>query len=175
MVGLSLSNPLLARAWAFAQVAYRDHPECLQAGEYAACLLQDRKMRPTLIAAAMLHSVTVVSPNNVEDIASIFGSEVGVLVSEIAPVSRRSDGLLRNRLAIDTEHFALASFDGATVKLATAVGLALACGNNNKLGLQEVINSVCHGDPELLDLAKRSIPRVRLPRPEHQFLKAAFS
>lgn len=81
---------------------------------------------PTMIAAAWLHDVLEdVAPKNSEygstAILTLFGERVLQLVLEVSDVSKSSDGNRATRKAIDRAHYAKASPDGKTIKLADMI------------------------------------------------------
>ena len=82
---------------------------------------------------------------------------MAVLVYESSPVSRRSDGLPKNRLAIDCGHYAQASEEGATIKLATIAAERALGKENCQHRLSRIVESVRHGHPSLICLATQMV------------------
>jgi (p)ppGpp synthase/HD superfamily hydrolase len=72
-----------------------------------------------MVCAAWLHDVVEDCPRARPDLIEMaFGRQVLMLVMEVSKVSREADGNRAVRVAMDNEHYAHASPQGQTIKLA---------------------------------------------------------
>lgn len=74
-----------------------------------------------VIAAACLHDVLEDTDVTPEEMRNVFGERVTLLVIEVTNVSRLEDGNRAVRKALDREHIARSSPEGATIKLADLI------------------------------------------------------
>lgn len=82
--------------------------------KFVAIVCDDEDVR----IAAILHDVVEDTDYTAADIEKRFGARVARLVLEVTDVSKPEDGNRAKRKAIDREHLAKCSRDGATIKLA---------------------------------------------------------
>lgn len=74
-----------------------------------------------MVIAALLHDVLEDTPVKPGEVLTVFGADVCRLVMEVTKVAREIDGDRAARKAIDHVHFARASPEGQTIKLADIV------------------------------------------------------
>lgn len=74
-----------------------------------------------VIAAAALHDVAEDTDVTIDEIGEVFGDRVARLVLEVTDVSRPGHGRREVRKALDREHLAQSSLEGATIKLADLI------------------------------------------------------
>jgi (p)ppGpp synthase/HD superfamily hydrolase len=74
-----------------------------------------------MICAALLHDVVEDTSYRDRDVLNVFGANVCSLVMECTEISRPEDGNREARKAMDRAHFASASPEGQTIKLADLV------------------------------------------------------
>lgn len=94
---------------------YINHPK-----QVMATLKKLGKPNPVL-AAALLHDVVEDCGVTLDTIRAEFGDKVARLVGEVTDASKPSDGTREVRKAIDREHYARASDDGKSIKLADLI------------------------------------------------------
>jgi (p)ppGpp synthase/HD superfamily hydrolase len=116
---------LIDRARAFATAAHAGQlrkfvgtPYVAHPIEIAAIVASVPGATPEMIQAALLHDVVEDTPVTLEEIRGEFGEDVARLVDEVTKVSKRGDGNRAVRKAMDCLHFAAASPEGQTNKLA---------------------------------------------------------
>ena len=76
---------------------------------------------PAVVIAGLLHDVIEDTDRTYDDIQGIFGTHVADLVAEVTDVSKPEDGNRAARKAIDREHLATTSPEGANIKLADTI------------------------------------------------------
>jgi len=116
--------PLIERALEVAKIAhgdqkrkYTDEPYVTHCVRVAFTVFAVGA-RDELISAALLHDVVEDTDVTLEELEELFGAEVASLVEQVTDVSRPEDGNRAVRKKLDREHLALASAEGATLKLA---------------------------------------------------------
>lgn len=120
-------SDLIARALAFATKAhegqtrkytgepYINHPKAVSD------MLRKHGLSKDVQAAAILHDVVEDCGVLLETIRAEFGPRVARLVEEVTDVSKPEDGPRETRKAIDRAHYAKASADGKSIKLADLI------------------------------------------------------
>lgn len=83
-----------------------------------AMMVQKFTIDDDVIKAAILHDVLEDTTVIYDEIVRAFNSRVADLVQEVTDASKPSDGNRKKRKAIDLEHLAKSSPEGATIKLA---------------------------------------------------------
>ncbi len=129
------------------------------------------------IAAAWLHDLVEETPVTIGDIERQFGNEVARLVSEVTHVSRPSDGDRTNRFAIDKRHFAIASPEAMTIKVADLIDTYSDLHKSKHPGFPEyareaaeLVEVLNNADSQLLNRLKREVEKhaaavSAMPRP----------
>ena len=74
-----------------------------------------------MICASILHDVVEDCPPTILDIRRHFTDRIAKLVNEVTEVSRPEDGNREKRKGMDREHFASASAEGQTIKVADLI------------------------------------------------------
>lgn len=100
------------RKWVVPEQPYIVHPASV------AKALKNAGMSEIVIAAAWLHDTAEDTKLTLEEIESICGTDVAMLVSEVTDMSLPEDGNREIRKAMDVKHAAEASFDGQMIKMA---------------------------------------------------------
>ena len=100
------------RKWVVPEQPYIVHPASV------AKALKNAGMSEIVIAAAWLHDTAEYTKLTLEEIESICGTDVAMLVSEVTDMSLPEDGNREIRKAMDVKHAAEASFDGQMIKMA---------------------------------------------------------
>ncbi|WP_020476280.1 HD domain-containing protein [Zavarzinella formosa] len=133
---------------------------CSNVGRIVAEHTNDQEM----IAAALLHDVLEDTNLTGEELRGIFGDRVTDLVLEVTDVSHPRDGNREKRKALDREHLARSSPEGATIKLADTIdnteSIAIHDPNFARVYLGEmdkVLPLLRHGDARLWDRAERTL------------------
>lgn len=114
-------------ALGFARCAHRKQKRKYTAEPYSAhCeavarIVAEYTEDQEVIAAACLHDTIEDTDVTPEEIAEVFGDRVARLVIEVTDVSRPEDGNRQARKALDREHVARSSPEGATIKLADLI------------------------------------------------------
>jgi (p)ppGpp synthase/HD superfamily hydrolase len=150
----------------FARCAHRKQKRKYTGEPYAvhceavASLVAQYTADQDVIAAACLHDTVEDTDVTASEIYEVFGQRVAQLVLEVTDVSRPEDGNRKARKALDCEHVARSSPEGATIKLADLIdntgsivkydkGFARSY-LREKEALLEVLK---HGNPELWERA----------------------
>ena len=84
-------------------------------------IVRSRPHTPEMLAAAWLHDVVEDTGVPIEEIFTLFGTKVGLLVAGLTDVSQRHQGNREVRKAIDRAHTAAASPEAKTIKLADLI------------------------------------------------------
>lgn len=123
-----------------------------------------------MLAAAYLHDVVEDTPVTIWEIMSLFGRDVGLLVSELTDVSRKGDGPRSHRKAIDRWHLSKASCEAKTIKLADMIdNMPDMIENNPKFAeiymaeKRELLKVLVEGDSRLYLEAKAIIDNYYNP------------
>lgn len=91
---------------------YIEHPIAVAAA------VERAGLSPDAVAAALLHDVVEDCGVEIGEIFRLFGMHVAHLVEEVTEVSRPEHGVRAVRKAMDEAHYARASRDGQSIKLA---------------------------------------------------------
>lgn len=94
---------------------YINHPRAVMA------TLRKIGLPNPVLAAALLHDVVEDCGVSLDTIRAEFGERVARLVSEVTDISKPEDGNREVRKAIDREHYARASNEGKSIKLADLI------------------------------------------------------
>ena len=115
---------------------------------------------PEAIAAAMMHDVLEDTEVTAEEMRAVFGEKVTALVLEVTDVSRPGDGNRAVRKALDREHLARTSPEGATIKLADLIDNTASIVEHDKGFARSYLDEkglalevLKHGNPELWERA----------------------
>ncbi|HEX6982114.1 MAG TPA: HD domain-containing protein [Balneolaceae bacterium] len=76
---------------------------------------------PQMLAAAWLHDTVEDTKTTLEEVRTLFGQEIYLLVEMLTDVSKPEDGNRRTRKEMDRQHSAKASPEAKTVKLADLI------------------------------------------------------
>ncbi|MCE9564637.1 MAG: HD domain-containing protein [Planctomycetes bacterium] len=117
-----------------------------------------------VIAAALLHDVLEDTPTTPEELREHFRDRVVSLVLEVTDASRPHDGNRETRKALDREHLARSSPEGATIKLADLIdntdSITRYDPNFARVYLAEkerLLPLLKHGNPELWQRANETL------------------
>lgn len=164
------------RAWLLAMTAhasigqtrkYTGLPYITHPGEVVAILRGISSTTTAMLCAAWLHDTVEDVPDmTFARIESELGAEVANLVREVTKVSRPHDGDRKIRKAIDRTHYAAASPQGQSIKVADIISNISTLPDHDpyfaKLYLSEVAQLLAVlvlADPELQSIAKHYLQR----------------
>ena len=99
---------------------YTDEPYTVHL-EAVAELVESAGGDDEMIAAAYLHDIVEDTETSIEDIESLFGSDVAYLVDHLTDVSSPGDGNRAERKALDRAHTAKGDARVQTIKLADII------------------------------------------------------
>ena len=129
-------------------------------------ILQGVGVSEVVLVAAVLHDVVEDTPTTFQDIESEFGSEVSALVKEVSDVSVPEDGNRSVRKEIDLKHYAGASPEGKTIKLADMISNSGLIGKYDPafakvymLEKRKLLEVLKQGESSLLEEAKQIVDR----------------
>lgn len=132
-------------------------------------LLMDYPVPDEVVAAALLHDVLEDTDVTYEQLKDKFGDTIAELVGEVTDISLPSDGKRSVRKAMDRDHLAKSSPDGATLKLADLIVNARDIVKHDpdfavvylaeKADLLKVLK---HGNRDLYSLAVRTLAKCQL-------------
>lgn len=84
-------------------------------------LVREVQHTPQMLAAAWLHDTVEDTNATLEQVKTLFGHEVYLLVEMLTDVSKPKDGNRKTRKEIDRQHLAKASPEAKTIKLADLI------------------------------------------------------
>jgi (p)ppGpp synthase/HD superfamily hydrolase len=171
MTGETQDRILLVRAAAFAERAHRGVSRTHTGEPYIIHPLEVAEMIASLgygaevIAAALLHDTVEDNPIiTFEIIKASFGALVAKLVREVSEVSVESDGDRSIRKNKDHQHFASASEEGQTIKLADSIAnMRSIMSHNPKFAKKympekkQLVSMLTQGHPALRKIAEGMI------------------
>ena len=85
-----------------------------------------------MLAAAILHDTVEDTDVTIEDIYSMFGTEVGELVGWLTDVSKPTDGNRAARKQLDREHTLAAPFEAQIIKVADLISNSQSIAEHDK-------------------------------------------
>lgn len=117
-----------------------------------------------MLAAAWLHDVVEDTPTRIEDIASVFGPSIALLVENLTDVSTLDMGNRKTRKRHDLAHTAQAYPAAKTIKLADIIDNTRLIVDHDpqfaRIYLKEkmeLLNVLTDGDPSLYSMAMQKI------------------
>lgn len=136
--------------------------------ESVARIVAEYTSDPDVIAAAVLHDVIEDTEVTEKEIHDIFGKRIVWLVRQVTDISTPKDGNREARKAIDREHLAKSSPEGATIKLADLIdntgSITAHDPNFARVYLAEkelVLPLLKHGHPELWQRAYETLQEAQ--------------
>lgn len=163
-------------AWSIAMAAhasigqtrkYTGMPYITHPGEVVAILRGIRSTTIPMLCAAWLHDTVEDVPGMTFDrIESELGAEVANLVREVTKISKPADGNRNTRKAIDRAHYAAASPQGQSIKVADIISNISTLPDLDPdfaevylCEAAQLLDSLVLADPELLRMAKAHLLR----------------
>ena len=126
-----------------------------------ATLLHDNDLSDVVVAAGYLHDTLEDTATTRQQLEAQFGLTVARLVCEVTDVSKPEDGNRKTRKALDRDHLAKSSPDGASIKLADLISntrdIVANAPDFAKVYLAEkadLLPVLRHGDPSLWNKAQ---------------------
>lgn len=133
-----------------------------------AALVRTVPHTPAMLAAAWLHDTVEDTQATLADIESVFGAEVAALVHMLTKASSPADGGRVARKALDLAHYARASADAQTIKLADVVdNLRTVAVHDPEFAVlylaekAELIEALAAGDSWLRQLAQQTLEAAK--------------
>ncbi len=144
---------------------YIEHPRAVVA------IVRSVPHDEAMLAAAWLHDTVEDTGATFDDIESVFGQDVAMLVADLTDISTPSDGNRRSRKALDRAHTAKASPRAKTIKLADLINNSTSIIERDPefakvyLGEKQALLEVLReGDPLLWDIAAGIVSKQLSPK-----------